>query len=506
MTTRILLWLVSVMCSVGLRGQSGSLSEFFAGADSFFASYVDQGMVNYSDPGIRKDLVPLGDFIADFDYRTLGGDTAKAYLINAYNLMVVKEVLDEFPIASVLKVYGFFDRQTNPLGGKEVTLDGLEKDILLTQFPDPRIHFALSCASLGCPRLLERAYLPQTLGGQLDDQTRTALSDSAFLHYDPENERLHLSRIFDWYAEDFGGSRDEVLAFVNRYRGEEVPQSVSFSYYAYDWALNLPGGALDATNVSRYVVSSTIPAGEVEVKWFNNLYSQQTTPSSQNGEVRESYFTSILSAVYGVSSTFNVGFDLRYRRVSVHDAPASPFKVFSLEDATGGRAVVSTLGPKIRWAPHPRWTNFSVQSALWIPLRDDLTDSPWIDWDGPSWFTQVFNDFDIGSKYALFAELDFFIEDMGKKEEGRLNRFSTPVTGIFSYFPTSKSTIYTLVNFSPYWAPELDYFFQPGLGAKYQITSRWEVELLYTYFTNSFLVEAQGRALTLNLGIRYSSW
>ena len=132
--------------------------------------------------------------------------------------------------------------------------------------------------------------------------------------------------------------------------------------------------------------------------------------------------------------------------------------------------------------------------------------SPWLDWNGPTWWTHVFNDFDIGSDFALFTEVDLLIEDMGSKADGRINRWSTPVTGIFSYFPTAVSTTYLLVNFSPYWAPDLDYFFQAGLGAKYQFSPQIELELLYTDFLNALITDNDGRASTINVGIRYSTW
>ena len=83
-----------------------------------------------------------------------------------------------------------------------------------------------------------------------------------------------------------------------------------------------------------------------------------------------------------------------------------------------------------------------------------------------------------------------------------MNRFSTPATVIFSYFPTPMTTIYVLTNFSPFWQSDFDYFAQAGVGAKYQITRNFELELLYTAFTNEFLADINGNATTFNFGIR----
>ena len=80
---------------------------------------------------------------------------------------------------------------------------------------------------------------------------------------------------------------------------------------------------------------------------------------------------------------------------------------------------------------------------------------PFIDWDGASWNTQFFNDYAIGESFSLFTEVDLFIEDIGS---GDLNRFSTPGTVIFSYFPNSKTTFYALGSYSPFWQDTFDYF------------------------------------------------
>jgi hypothetical protein len=170
------------------------------------------------------------------------------------------------------------------------------------------------------------------------------------------------------------------------------------------------------------------------------------------------------------------------------------------------RQAVTTLGPKIRWAPVPKWSNFSVQSAVWIPLGSELegeNGQPYIDWNGPAWWTQFFNDFTLGNRFSLFTEIDFLWEDIGRSDAA-LNRISTPATVILSYFPHPKTTLYTLGSYSPYWNPGYDYFAQAGLGAKQQVNRQLEFELLVTLFTNQFLQGNGGRAATYNLGMRFN--
>lgn len=490
-----------------LLGQGDlDLTSFTGQANTLLENYVDDGKVDYAK--LKRDAVldPLVAFISTFEHGSLRTDEEKSYLINAYNILVLKGVVDHYPINSLLKIFGFFDQMKWQVGSKTYTLDALEKQYILDKFPDPRLHFALACGATGCPPLAAFAYTSDQLNEQLEERTSKALNDDNFVKVDSSG--IALSQIFNWYAKDFGGNKSAIVAYINGFRSEPIDPRTAVNHYPYDWSLNDQKVQSTGTNASRYVVSSTIPKGGYELKIFNNLYSQVLPQGTGDvADLRESYFSSILNFVYGVAPRINVGFDLRYRGYSAHNQPSSPFHYLTGKDALRSRGTIATFGPKIRFAPNVSWPNFSVQSALWFPIRDDLegqSGEPWVDWQGPTWWTQFFNDFDVGSQFSLFTEVDFLLEDIGNKGEGALNRISTPVTAIFSYFPNRKTTLYGLAGFSPYWSPEVDYFFQPGLGMKYQFTPRVELELLYTVFSNSFLQDNDGRAATYNIGIRLS--
>jgi len=473
-------------------------ADFTSETDALLKRYVKQGRVDYTGLKSSAALQPLIAKIAATDPGSLSGNSKKAYLINAYNLLVINQALENYPLASVLDVKGFFDGNKQNVGGKKLTLNQLEKGILLKEFNDARLHFVLVCGALGCPPITNFAYTPAKLEAQLDKQTKLALNDPTFLRVN--GDKASLSKIFEWYTKDFGGSKSAVLSFINKYRDEAVPANAKVSYYEYDWTLNKTSGraaagqkekmnAIDAmekealavggegrgekdmeekmddmeefeaqsvvprsgggggNNAARYVVSSAIPKGSAEIKIFNNLYSQEAA-----GE-RSSFF-----------------------------------------------------GPKVRIAPFNNLPNFSIQSALWIPLADDLEGNEsgrFTDWNNATWFTQIFNDFPIGSNFSFFTELDVVLEDIGGADDD-FNRFSTPVTGIFSYFPTPKATLYGLASYSPFWQENFDYFYQLGAGAKYQFTPNFEVELLATAFDNQFLNSVSGNAGTVNLGIRFN--
>ena len=497
-----------------LSAQTTINAQFFDQVDQFLKKHVrDQG-VNYANAKNDPQLKSLLDQIANAKIEGLSPATVQAFYINTYNLLVIQGVIGAYPLKSVLEVGGFFDTKKYSIAGKKYTLNQLEKDLLLKQFNDARFHFVLVCGAVGCPPITNFAYRPEKLESQLVSQTHKALNDPAFIQVNAAEKEVKLSQIFEWYAKDFGGSKSQALAFVNTYRTQKIPTDYKIGFYTYDWTLNeysQSQGAIDTetqagNNASRYVVSAAIPKGSIETKIFNNLYTQTTTENGEGARIaRATFFTSNLSILYGINNRFNFGFDARYRRVRNDMLPSSPFDVLGNSESTSSRQGLTTLGPKIRWAPFEKLSNFSIQSTFSFPIGSELEGDgvrPYIDWNGATWWTQFFNDITIGSSLSLFTEIDLLIEDIGNPMAGASNRFSTPATLILSYFPTPKSTLYALSGFSPYWQTRFDYFAQLGLGAKYQITSKFELELLYTSFTNRFLEQNNGLASTFNFGIR----
>ena len=504
------MYVFGIILGLGQVANAQSIDQaFFNRVDNLLKNNVTNGLVDYDALQNNKNLETIIKEIGSADLNGLDDASKQAFYINAYNLNVINKVAQNYPTASVMEKGGFFDGDKIEVANQKLTLNQLEKEKLLATYGDARYHFVLVCGANGCPPITNFAYTPGQLESQLENQTQLALNDNNFIKV--SSEAVSLSEIFKWYASDFGKNKEEVIAFINKYRNNKISTSTKIKYYNYDWSLNdLSKSTGDinlingSTNESRYIVSSTIPKGSVELKIFNNLYSQQT--GSVDALVdRSSFFTTSLSALYGLSSRVNVGIATRFRKVRNNPLPSSAFSVFGSGDEGSVRTGLTAIGPQIRYAPVPRWKNFSIQSSFVFPIGNDLAGNaelPYIDWNGATWNTQFFNDFSIGSKFSLFTEVDILIEDIGSVAEGHNNRFSTPVTAIFSYVPTNKLTIYTLTGFSPYWQSEFDYFTQIGLGTKYQFTSKFELELLYTDFSNKFLNTTGGQAETINLGLR----
>lgn len=505
----LLLLLLSIFFTVA---QATPIEDFFDKADLFFKEKVKENGIDYQALENDPQLKELIYFVETADVNQYSQVEQKAFMINAYNLLVINGVVTNLPINSVLNVNGFFENKKIRFANDNITLNQLEKDRMLKVFKDPRLHFVLVCGAVDCPPLIAAAYRPETLEAQLNTQTRLALNDPQFIKIDETEQKVMISQIFDWYRSDFGGGKSAAVAYINEYRETTLPADYKVSFYKYDWALNTPGARKLASiqqgnNSIRYVVSSAIPKGSSELKIFNNLYSQQTG-SPENLVDRSTFFTTSVSYLYGMTDRFNGGFELRYRRVRNDKLPSNPFDVLGGQgEATNQRHGVTGFGPKIRWSPYEKYGNFSIQSTLLFTPRNDQEGDgvePFIDWNNPTWITQFFNDFTIGNNFSLFTEFTIFIEDIGTTSSGAANVLSTPATVIFSYFPAPKATIYALAGYAPFIQSPYSYFYQLGSGVKYQFTRKFEVELLYTLFDNRFLNETGGKAATYNLGVRFN--
>jgi hypothetical protein len=182
----------------------------------------------------------------------------QAFLINAYNAFTVELILTRYPkLESIKDIGSLFQSPWKPkwvpLLSTKVSLDDIEHEMLRKRgaYDDPRVHFAVNCASIGCPALREEAFVPARLDGQLEEQARRFMADGSRNRYSAERGRLEVSKIFDWFGEDFRlghrgiGSLPEFLA---RYadqlsadagaREKIKGRQLDVSFLEYDWKLN----------------------------------------------------------------------------------------------------------------------------------------------------------------------------------------------------------------------------------------------------------------------------
>ena len=231
-------YLLIVSLLVSTYGFSQDLNTFFNKADSFFKTNVSNGKVAYSNIHTNQDdlndLLNLakGLKVSEKDHKNY-----QAFWINTYNITVIKGVIDNYPTKSPLDHAGFFDKTTYDLGGKSVTLNDIEHKLLRAKFKDARFHFVLVCGAIGCPPLINKAYLPNSLEAQLDTQTKKALNGN-FLKINLKKKRVEGSEILKWYKEDFTMNGTSEIDFINLYRTDKIPSNFKLTYFPYNWNLN----------------------------------------------------------------------------------------------------------------------------------------------------------------------------------------------------------------------------------------------------------------------------
>jgi hypothetical protein len=169
-----------------------------------------------------------------------------AYWINAYNALVLRSFAEEYPekrerLKGTLGKWVFFYRMKHQVGGRSRSLANIE-DHSIRNAGDPRIHFAIVCASAGCPALSRKAYRAETLQDQLEAEARKYFAEARNFAINKDRREIKLPKILEWFKDDFGKTDNRVLEFVSRYRAAEAEQirsgSWRLAYFEYDWSPN----------------------------------------------------------------------------------------------------------------------------------------------------------------------------------------------------------------------------------------------------------------------------
>jgi hypothetical protein len=159
-----------------------------------------------------------------------------AFYIDAYNATVLSQVLAVFPIPGVLEHDPDFFKQSAVIAGETMSLDHLENEIIRKQFKEPRIHFALNCASVSCPPLLAKPYSSCDLDAELERQTLAYLKSSQGC--EEVGGKVLVSQLFEWFAGDFEAAEGSAAKFIAKHRQQPLP-SDALTFRPYDWNLNL---------------------------------------------------------------------------------------------------------------------------------------------------------------------------------------------------------------------------------------------------------------------------
>ena len=215
-----------------------SQNFYYKEYNTFLGKYVaESGNVNYDK--IKNNKSELDAIVSQF---TKNQPTTKwskneklAYYINLYNINTLKAVVDNYPTKSIKDIDKVWDKKFISSGKVKISLSDVENKIL-RKMNEPRIHFAINCASFSCPKLYNEAFAPETLEKQLEAATKNFINDKT--KNTISKETIKISEVFNWYKEDFVTKTSSLLDYINKYAAIKIDKNAKISYAEYNWSLN----------------------------------------------------------------------------------------------------------------------------------------------------------------------------------------------------------------------------------------------------------------------------
>lgn len=223
---------------------------------NILSKYVKNGFVDYKSLKSNKSLDEYLKQLVNTNPDKLNINEKLAFWINAYNAFTLQVILENYPIESINELHTggriighilgktVWDKEFITINNKKYSLNDIEHKIL-RKMDEPRIHFAIVCASTSCPPLRNEAFEPDKISAQLQSQAIEFINDNSRNSFDLKNRKAYLSKIFDWFDEDFGDSEKEVLKYASQFIPENISKDIKnnlseweISYKDYDWNLN----------------------------------------------------------------------------------------------------------------------------------------------------------------------------------------------------------------------------------------------------------------------------
>lgn len=238
-TPLVLFVLLACLSMPGMEAQTGDSPDHSIWDGLLRKHVLASGLADYA--GFAADRGQLDAYLAHLSGQapaaTWNRERRLAYFINLYNALTVRLILDHYPLGSIRDLPDPWGRERITLGGQGYSLDAIEHRVL-RKMGEPRIHFALNCASLSCPVLQPHAFTEKGLDAQLDAAARAFINDPARNQITPHTARL--SRIFQWYRSDFESPGKGLVDFLNAFLDTPLAPDCRIRFKDYDWGLNEP--------------------------------------------------------------------------------------------------------------------------------------------------------------------------------------------------------------------------------------------------------------------------
>jgi hypothetical protein len=456
---RIILLLYTLSFSAGVFAQQLD-KDFFSNSQDFFSKYVYNGKVKYE--AVKKDSVlvnKLIEQIGSYDLRIAGKYTRKAFCLNAYNILVIKSVSDNYPVESVLDIKGFFDQKTYTFAGEELTLNEIDKTKIGNEFDvDPRVHFWLNHAAIGDPELYKNAMMIYNINDLLDQQTKAALNNNDFIGVDTEGKEVLVPMLFKLNEKDFTSDGKTILEFINHYRKEKINPDFKISFYPCNYDLNdwdaKTKSLMDETQllsqeekgavISKNVTEPVKEASELQpqdttvisdhIKWSNDILSEgsymidsgfqvRTTGSLNthhatynkdltrvNNDFRSTYFNLTVQGWNKISNRVNYGVQFTFRSFVISGFDSSPYEALSLSNNKSSKFYFRDISNSIKYLFHEgKWRVTGITSILVPASKSNFVKykgDSLVDVGQTQWINQLFVNRYFSKYFTLNSELN----------------------------------------------------------------------------------------------------
>ncbi len=230
----------NILLAVFFLSQTIAFSQYinYQFYEDFLFKYVsEEGYVEYD--AIYDNHIDLKNVIKKFEsletYSNWSKNQELSHWINIYNVYSIKLIVDNFPINSIKDISQSFDLRFIPYNNQYISLNYIEKEIL-SKTLDERIHFAINCASISCPNINRVPFYADTIENQLEVAAKNFINNTT--KNDISRKEVKLSKIFDWYADDFLKNNASVIDYINKYSDTRIKDSAEIQYLDYNWSLN----------------------------------------------------------------------------------------------------------------------------------------------------------------------------------------------------------------------------------------------------------------------------
>jgi hypothetical protein len=484
------------------QGSRSPGAAFFKSADRFFNTYARSGRVDYTAAGADTAMLSAMDAqMRSFDLRGAGRIKRQAFLVNAYNFIVIRSVATARSLQSPFSTPGFFDTAPHAVAGDTVTLDEIERMLLAEADGDVRLRFLLCRGALGSPPVRAVTPTPWVLGRQIDAQLRRLFNDPAWVPVDAAKREVSLPALFSDPA--LGMTEVEALAFANRYRRKKIPAGYAVGYHAFNEALNeafplkqgsarpgrepVPPALLEDHIVSDATFMLVTP---FQVRTAAVLQTHRASYNDEwdriNYKYRNTSFNMSFQFWTRVSPRFNVGVQFLTRTLRLSGFDDSPYKAITFSNDTNTAFFLRHVMNSARYLVVDRKIRVVAQTSFLVPVSRKIQ----VRYDNnrqrdaaiSQWINEVHAMRHFSKYFSLFAGLNA-VSRIGSDDAEKVFVLRGSLLSEFNLWLSRSLRLYAFLDMSPqlYTGWFSNFYLREGAGFAFRPGESVQIDFQYAY-------------------------